>query len=126
MGQASGRLVREFWEKSLPIKDRPSQKEINLNFGGATEEDFYKYEDGRVGAEEEPLYPGLYRAIYAFELEVTAEMALIEDQVVCVVGRGRGIGWAGLNKDGGPRHTLVPDSYLEVVRLDLEDEEGGV
>ena len=44
-------------------------------------------EEEREG-EEEPLYPGLYRALYTFDPERTAEMALTEDQVVLVVGRG--------------------------------------
>ena len=40
--------------------------------------------------EEPPLLPGLYRALYAFEPEGTAEMRLDEDQVVRVIGRGGG------------------------------------
>ncbi|KAH6869610.1 hypothetical protein BKA70DRAFT_367657 [Coprinopsis sp. MPI-PUGE-AT-0042] len=57
-------------------------------------------EDGLVGAgegeggEEEELYPGIYRAMFAFEPEGTAEVALSEDQLVRVVGRGGGVGWA--------------------------------
>ncbi|KAG6860574.1 hypothetical protein C0995_009719 [Termitomyces sp. Mi166 len=103
----------------------PTREEMDLNFGGAGEEE-YEDEGGEV---EEPLYPGLYRAAYAFVPEGTAEMALVEDQVVRVVGRGGGVGWAvvvdenaGLSEDGEPRHALVPESYLEVVRLDWEDE----
>ncbi|KAG6883800.1 hypothetical protein C0993_003671 [Termitomyces sp. T159_Od127] len=118
------------WGKSSPMADGPSQEEINLNFGGAREEAYDDYEEDGVQAEEEVLYPGLYRAVYAFEPEGTAEMALVEDQVVRVIGRGGGGGWAvvidesaGLNADGGPRHALVPESYLEAVRLDWEDEE---
>jgi hypothetical protein len=92
--------------------------------------------------EEEPLYPGLYRALYPFEPEGTAEMRLVEDQVVRVVGRGGGVGWAVVvvpdGVDGGvvvapvdgdeeedekkktttTRHALVPESYLELVQLD--------
>lgn len=97
--------------------------------------------------EEEPLYPGLYRALYAFEPEGTAEMRLEEDQIVRVVGRGGGVGWAvvvvppgedGVGEPGGGgdgtedgkagegplRHALVPESYLEAVRLDDGEEAG--
>ncbi|KAG5338643.1 hypothetical protein C0989_006732 [Termitomyces sp. Mn162] len=84
---------------------------------------------GNEDEEEEPLYPGLYRAMYAFEPEGTAEMALVEDQIVRVVGRGGGVGWAvvvdestGIDGDGEPRHALVPESYLEMFRLDWENE----
>jgi hypothetical protein len=93
------------------------------------------------GEPQEPLYPGLYRALYAFEPEGTAEMKLVEDQIVRVVGRGGGVGWAvvidecrsdeeekegeGGGGGGGGRvkHALVPEGYLEVVRLDWGDEE---
>jgi hypothetical protein len=53
-------------------------------------------------------------------------MALEEGQVVRVIGRGGGIGWAVAvddRKGGEEVHALVPESYLEVVRLDEEDEE---
>ena len=91
-------------------------------------------EDGEYEYEEpqEPLYPGLYRALYAFEPEGVAEMELDEDQIVRVVGRGGGIGWAVVvDERGGDevegkvqvKHALVPEGYLEAVRLDCEDEE---
>ena len=103
--------------------------------------------DGEEEQQEEPLYPGLYRALYAFEPEGTAEMKLDEGQMVRVVGKGGGIGWAvvvdergggGGSSDFGNhddaqhavsmplKHALVPESYLEAVRLDWEDEEEGV
>jgi len=131
------------------------------------DEDDQLYEE-----EEDALYPGLYRAIYAFEPEGTAEMRLVEDQIVRVVGRGGGVGWAvvvceqtldsisgarsgtGGSADasgstgggaaegtgGGsgpstrastgagfaaPKHALVPESYLEPVKLDWELEGEG-
>lgn len=40
-------------------------------------------------------------------------MALEEELVVRVVGRGGGIGWAIVEQDGGG-HALVPESYLEL------------
>ncbi|KAH8115644.1 hypothetical protein DFH11DRAFT_1725874 [Phellopilus nigrolimitatus] len=64
-----------------------------------------------------PLHPGLYRAAYAFVPEGTAEMALVEDQLVRVIGRGGGVGWA-IAEDESGGHALVPESYLEVVELD--------
>ncbi|KAG6916259.1 hypothetical protein DXG01_007716 [Tephrocybe rancida] len=117
----------------------PSQAEMDLNFGGhaddVDDDGEYGEEEEGDGEEEEPLYPGLYRAMYAFEPEGTAEMALTEDQVVRVVGRGGGVGWAVVLVDSddssaspeieadGKKHALVPESYLEPVRLDWEDEE---
>lgn len=100
------------------IAEGPSQEEMDLNFGPGA--------DGEQEEEEEPLYPGLYRAMYAFQPEGTAEMALEEDQIVRVVGRGGGVGWAVVvdeNADTPEKHALVPESYLEAVRLDWEDEE---
>ena len=69
--------------------------------------------------EDEPLLPGVYRALYPFEPEGTAEMALEEDQLVRVVGRGGGVGWAVVEQEGGG-HALVPESYLELVEADQE------
>lgn len=97
------------------------------SYGNADEEERPDESDG----EEEPLYPGLYRALYAFEPEGTAEMKLEEDQIVRVIGRGGGVGWAVVLKEGpedktdsgeSKGHALVPESYLEVVRLDEEED----
>ncbi|KAG8794558.1 hypothetical protein FRC16_010469 [Serendipita sp. 398] len=49
-----------------------------------------------------PLQPGIYRAMYAFEAEGTAEMTLEEGQLVKVVGRGGGVGWAVVERDWTP------------------------
>ncbi|PVF94925.1 hypothetical protein CPB86DRAFT_788609 [Serendipita vermifera] len=92
-----------------------------------------------------PLQPGIYRALYPFEAEGTAEMSLDEGQLVKVIGRGGGVGWAvvergwrmtaeelgktkesALNQDsdGGngalalAGQALVPEGYLEPYRLD--------
>ena len=72
---------------------------------------------------------GLYHALYAFDPEGTAEMALAEDQIVRVVGRGGGVGWAvvvdergAAGAQGKGKWALVPESYLEAVRLDGVDE----
>ena len=66
---------------------------------------------------DEPLIPGTYRALYPFEPEGTAEMALEEEQIIHVVGRGGGVGWAIVEKEGGG-HALVPESYIELVKAD--------
>ncbi|KAI6106180.1 hypothetical protein EDD16DRAFT_1491125 [Pisolithus croceorrhizus] len=79
-------------------------------------------EDEDLGNE---LLPGLYRALYPFEPEGTAEVRLEEDQIVRVLGRGGGVGWAVVVKNGlkdTGLHALVPESYLEVLKLDCEDE----
>ncbi|KAJ8697590.1 hypothetical protein PTI98_004377 [Pleurotus ostreatus] len=98
-------------------------------------EEGYDDDGGLIHSEDTPLYPGLYRAMYAFEPEGTAEMALEEDQIVKVVGRGGGVGWAVVDKayvhgvsgstvekrssaGEGNGHALVPESYLEVYQLD--------
>ncbi|KAI0637531.1 hypothetical protein C8Q77DRAFT_1214617 [Trametes polyzona] len=105
----------------------PSQMDLARNFdvSSPTDESDDPYEDAEEGydgegdgdGEEGPLVPGLYRALYAFEPEGTAEMALEEEQVVHVVGRGGGVGWAIVEKEGGG-HALVPESYLELVEAD--------
>ncbi|KAH9057772.1 hypothetical protein EDB87DRAFT_1629475 [Lactarius vividus] len=126
----------------------PSQGDFERNFEDAVspsyeiddpyeslddDDDFDDYEDGDGRAEdragegedvERPLFPGLYRALYAFEPEGTAEMALEEDQIVRVVGRGGGVGWAIVARGGDEGHALVPEGYLELVSLDQEQEDG--
>jgi hypothetical protein len=116
----------------------PSRGDLDRNFGGEDEyEDVEIDEESEAMSDEEgegdidvdvegepPLHPGLYRALYAFEPEGTAEMNLDEDQVVRVIGRGGGVGWAVAVKDGLKDmgvHALVPESYLELVRLDGEE-----
>ena len=94
----------------------PAEEKGAFSYDGADEDEDGGNYGGVEGDEEDggPLVPGRYRALYAFEPEGTAEMALEEDQVVCVIGRGGGVGWAVVEKgDGG--HALVPESYLELV-----------
>jgi hypothetical protein len=111
----------------------PSKMDFERNFDVSSPMDektnFGATDDNEEGDDEEnvdseydeqdeggSLLPGMYRAIYAFEPEGTAEMALEEDQIVNVLGRGGGVGWAVVEKaDGGP--ALVPESYLELVEL---------
>ena len=103
----------------------------------ADDDDVYSQEDDAGYPDPDiPLVSGLYRALYAFEPEGTAEMRLVEGQIVRIVGRGGGVGWAiavregddvgesanlGV-EDGLEKHALVPESYLELVKAD-EDEE---
>ncbi|KAK0436586.1 hypothetical protein EV421DRAFT_1113048 [Armillaria borealis] len=110
----------------------PSKSDLERNFVEADDDDdnedddeFYDVEEEEEeAAVDEPLLPGLYKALYAFEPEGTAEMALEEDQIVRVVGRGGGVGWAVVvvdkekNKGTQQQHALVPESYLELVQLD--------
>lgn len=105
----------------------PSRTDFDRNFEASSEaedisEQEYEYEDDYAQpSEDEPLVPGTYRALYAFEPEGTAEMALVEDQIVRVIGKGGGVGWAIAEKEGGG-HALVPESYLELVQADGDTE----
>jgi hypothetical protein len=99
--------------------------------------------EGGEGGEEEELYPGIYRAMFAFDPEGssfsvlfssgflcvslsrfderwvngadafghvgTAEVALSEDQLVRVVGRGGGVGWAVVEVEWKPTPGLVKE-----------------
>ncbi|KAJ3902495.1 hypothetical protein F5879DRAFT_242557 [Lentinula edodes] len=98
------------------------------------EPNYENEEDDEEGEEDAgPLSPGLYRALYPFIPEGSREMALNEEQVVRVVGRGGGAGWAVVVVDGvddkGKRRSsqkerqlaLVPESYLEPIALDEDD-----
>jgi len=97
----------------------PAEEKGAFSYDGADEDDG----DGNYDDEDEedggPLIPGGYRALYAFEPEGTAEMALEEDQVVNVIGRGGGVGWAVVEKEDGG-HALVPESYLEFIEASRE------
>lgn len=132
----------------LPIgKGVPSQSELDRNF--TEEPEVYVNEDETEGEEDEGeseyvdaeedlserddddgedddvLLPGIYRALYPFEPEGTAEMKLEEEQLVRVVGRGGGVGWAVVVKEGlkdNGIHALVPESYLELLRLEGEED----
>jgi hypothetical protein len=57
-------------------------------------------------------------------------MALVEDQIVRIVGRGGGVGWAiairedievGEEGDEMHAHALVPEGYLELVKADGDE-----
>ncbi|KAG2053814.1 hypothetical protein BDR06DRAFT_444389 [Suillus hirtellus] len=117
---------------SSSSEDFPSRTDFARNFGDGSGDDesevyeepdeFPENQDEDEEMEGEPmLSPGLYRALYSFEPEGTAEMKLDEDQIVRVVGRGGGVGWAVVVKEDTGSHALVPESYLEVVKLDGDD-----
>ncbi|KAG1741276.1 hypothetical protein EDB19DRAFT_1705106 [Suillus lakei] len=122
---------------SSSSEDFPSRTDFARNFGDGggdddDESEVYEepnefcenQEDEDEDMEGEPmLYPGLYRALYSFEPEGTAEMNLDEDQIVRVVGRGGGVGWAVVVKEDTGAHALVPESYLEVFKLDGDDQD---
>jgi len=116
----------------------PSQMELERNFvQGAEYEDYSGDGDAEDGEEppysfdqdysgldrlpvDAPLPPGSYRALYVFEAVGETEMGLEEGQIVTVVGKERGDGWAVVNdtREGREgRHALVPESYLELVQL---------
>lgn len=128
---------------STTSPDVPSRSDLNRNFEADSdsdaeyvdvEEDFpvdtadASFSQTNEDDDEDfgnDLLPGLYRALYPFEPEGTAEVRLEEDQIVRVLGRGGGVGWAVVVKDGlkdTGLHALVPESYLEVVKLDCEGE----
>ena len=125
----------------------PSQQDFERNFDDTVDpeildspaddadEDYLSdYDnDGEGEGEGEELLPGLYRALYDFEPEGTAEMGLKEGQVIKVVGRGGGVGWAIAIRPDARTHAndgeesnwaLVPASYLRAVKLDEADPDG--
>jgi hypothetical protein len=67
-----------------------------------------------------PLLPGIYRALYPFVPEGAAEMALEEDQIVNVLGRGGGPGWVVVESGTEGGQALVPEGYLELVNADSD------
>ena len=122
----------------------PSQQDFERNFDDAADadvtdspgddEEYSSEYDEEVDVEPEELLPGLYRALYDFDPEGTAEMGLKEGQIVKVVGRGGGVGWAiavradaegegGGGGGGEANWALVPESYLRVFKLDEPDAE---
>ncbi|KZV87255.1 hypothetical protein EXIGLDRAFT_206946 [Exidia glandulosa HHB12029] len=107
---------------------QPTQSDFDRNFSAEfdepghddAEEEYEEYEEA-----EGELRPGWYRAMYGFEPEGTAEMALREDQHVRVLGRGGGVGWAVARVEGGEGCALVPESYLEwLAPFEPGEEEG--
>jgi hypothetical protein len=118
-------LARNFAEDEVADEQGDSENEDEEP---EEEEEYEESEDSpQFLLGDEPLYPGLYRAMYPFVPESLSEMALEEDQIVRVVGRGGGVGWAVVvrTEEEGGGHALVPESYLEVVRLDGEGEGEG-
>lgn len=120
-------LSSHFWggksaEQADDSAAGPSRTDFDRNFESSSpgeEESGPEYEDSYdeeyVPPGEEPLLPGTYRALFPFEPEGTAEMALEEDQIIHVIGRGGGVGWAIVETEGGG-HALVPESYIELVQ----------
>ncbi|KAJ3800644.1 hypothetical protein GGU11DRAFT_848593 [Lentinula aff. detonsa] len=102
--------------------------------------DGYGIEDDSLDSiGEGELIPGQYRALYSFEPEGPSEMKLTEGEIVNVVGRGGGGGWAVVvdnhtenpsqkveagdsggtnNSTANNKYALVPESYLELIQPD--------
>ncbi|RXW22915.1 hypothetical protein EST38_g2965 [Candolleomyces aberdarensis] len=79
----------------------PSRSDLDRNFLDNDEEEVEEedpqtadYAEDDDDDAEDPLYPGIYRALFAFQPEGTAEVGLREDQLVRVIKRGGGVGWA--------------------------------
>lgn len=117
-GPSRSDFERNFDTSSSSPVEEPGGDGFDSN--AQEEEDYEEGWDGGTGInEDEPLLPGIYRALYPFEPEGTAEMALEEEQIVRVVGRGGGVGWAIVEQEGGG-HALVPESYLELLEADQD------
>jgi hypothetical protein len=116
-------LSQHIWGEPRASQAGPSRTDFGRNFEPASpseelsEPEYGDEDEDSQGGDDEPLVPGKYRALYAFEPEGTAEMALEEEQIVHVIGRGGGVGWAIVEKEGGG-HALVPESYLELLQAD--------
>jgi len=126
-GPSQGDFARNFTETSPDYEFEDPYDSLDNEDDVDEDDDNPSGGVGVEGHEERPLLPGLYRALYAFEPEGTAEMALEEDQIVRVIGRGGGVGWAIVARDGDDGHALVPEGYLELVSLDRDqvgEEEG--
>lgn len=64
-----------------------------------------------VYQEDAPLRSGIYRALFAFEAEGTAEMSLSEGEFVHVVGNG-GVGWAVVERGWKPSKSFLRQAGL--------------
>ena len=109
----------EKWNRLYP---RPKGSGNDNGFDETLDNTVDREEDGEYEEPQEPLYPGVYRALYAFGPEGMVEMELKENQLVRVVGGGGGVGWAvvvdecGGDKERGKvqvKHTLVPEVGLD-------------
>ncbi|KAF8972079.1 hypothetical protein BDZ97DRAFT_1913324 [Flammula alnicola] len=97
------------------------------------EEEYFDAHGDGEDEEEDTLYPGLYRALYASSRRAPPRCGWTKTKS-CASWAGAGA-WAmeveveEAKRNGGlgaPKHALVPESYLEPVRLDWEDEEAAV
>lgn len=110
----SGSLSRRSSQSRQSVSSTASSKSGARQDDSSADEMYYdsqEYSDSLA-----PFPPGIYRALYAFEPEGPAEMALEEDQLVTALGRGGGDGWViVLNGDNQGGQALVPEGYLELV-----------
>ncbi|KAL0065366.1 hypothetical protein AAF712_007719 [Marasmius tenuissimus] len=135
---ASSQCSEDDWEEDVPISDSDEDDEDVSGWGNFEDNDRSALTTPDDDDDEDGYYPedqnsgelqsGLYRAMFDFEPEGADEMALQEDQIVRVIGRG-GDGWAVVLMDSGAadgettaqsqKHALVPEGYLEAVELDV-------
>ncbi|KAJ2915993.1 hypothetical protein MD484_g4452, partial [Candolleomyces efflorescens] len=112
----------------------PSRSDLDRNFlddddSQPLEDQYSQDEDQQEEDEddaEDPLYPGIYRALFAFTPEGTAEVGLREDQLVRVIKRGGGVGWAVVEMGWRASRELVEElrgsGELETYDNDNDDD----
>lgn len=99
--------------------DQDDSNPQNQDEGHYDDPDSFEDEDDA----DDPLYPGIYRALFAFDPEGTAEVRLREDQLVRVVKRGGGVGWAVVEVGWRASKELVRE-LRESGELDVGEGEG--
>ncbi|KAG9050878.1 hypothetical protein FS837_001532 [Tulasnella sp. UAMH 9824] len=97
-----------------------------LSKGSFDAEDYDHQPHSQIHLDPIDFTPGVYRALYAYEPEGLAEMALEEDQEVRCLGRDGREGWLvaamELTDTGEFIHALVPEGHMQLIRP-LEDNE---
>jgi hypothetical protein len=111
----------------------PSRSDLDRNFlddddeggeAGDPQTADYAEDDDDDDDAEDPLYPGIYRALFAFQPEGTAEVGLREDQLVRVIKRGGGVGWAVVEVGWKASRELV-EELRGSGELETYDDDGG-
>ena len=105
--------MKRFSGLSSAIAGRGDDGDQGEDDDDGSDTDDMQFDEPEADLELEPFIPGIYRAMYAFTPEGPSEMALEEDQLVSVLGRGGGSGWVVVAKDNHGGQALVPEGYLE-------------